>query len=40
MKRPKRSILQVSLLALAAAAAAQDQELPPGAKLKVLDIVF
>ena len=39
MERPP-VVLVVLLLAAASAARAQEQELPPGAKLKVLDLVF
>ncbi|HET7294559.1 MAG TPA: OmpA family protein [Vicinamibacteria bacterium] len=41
MKRPTRKVTPPMLFMLAAAAVgAQDQDLPAGAKLKVLDIVF
>jgi outer membrane protein OmpA-like peptidoglycan-associated protein len=39
MERPSVHVL-VLLLALASAARAQEEQLPPGAKLKVLDLVF
>jgi outer membrane protein OmpA-like peptidoglycan-associated protein len=39
MERPSVHVL-VLLLVVASAARAQEQDLPPGAKLKVLDIVF
>jgi outer membrane protein OmpA-like peptidoglycan-associated protein len=40
MKWPCRTLVVAWLVGVAGAASAQEQELPPGAKLKVLDIVF
>jgi outer membrane protein OmpA-like peptidoglycan-associated protein len=40
MKRPVVTALVPLLLALAAGVGAQEQDLPPGAKSKVLDLVF
>jgi len=40
MKRPFGALVVALLLALAAGASAQDQDLPPGARSQVLDLVF